>query len=419
MKILYLSQFYYPENIAAAFRAFDNANNWRRSDADVTVLTTYPNYPLGRVFPGYDGRNVLQEEDIDGVRVLRSRISIKNNKNIINRVINALSFKRYAIANIRKNRDRIGTDYDVVVATSGPIFAAQVGQYFSKKFNIPLVFEIRDVSFEQLKATGSREDSWKVKIMKRWELDLCGSADKIVVLTKGFKKILVEKGVEGDKIAVIPNGVDVSDAHVRKEKFYANRAYEDTALTIGYFGTIGISQDIDTVLDYLDVLNNVMGLRFLIVGAGAQDNHIKELVNKRYPFVSMEGQKASSELEPVYEQCDLCVVSLKKSESFSATLPSKLFQIMGRGIPVLFIGPEGEASTLVSSHGAGIALIESRDKDIEQLTTFFTSPDWRKQLENMGARGRSLVEKQFSRKELSKEFLEILEKIKREGTEND
>jgi glycosyltransferase involved in cell wall biosynthesis len=419
MKILYISQFYYPENIAAAFRAFDNANNWCQSGADVTVLTTYPNYPLGHVFAGYDGSNALQEEEINGVRVLRSKISIKNNKNFVNRVINALSFKRYATANIRKNRDRIGTDYDVVVATSGPIFAAQVGQYFSKKFNIPLVFEIRDVSFEQLKATGSGENSWKVKIMKRWELNLCGSANKIVALTKGFKKILVDNGVDGNKITVIPNGVDVSDINIRKKEFYANRANRSIALTIGYFGTLGISQDIDTILDYLNILSSEIKLKFLIVGAGAQENHVKELVRERYPFASVEGQKTPSELEPVCEQCALCVVSLRKSESFSATLPSKLFQIMGRGIPVLFIGPAGEASELILSQGAGIVLTGSRERDIDRLTTFFTSSDWRKQLEDMGVRGRNLVKSQFSRKELSKRYLEILEKINREGTRND
>ena len=84
MKILYFTQFYKPESIAAAFRAEENARAWVRDGHDVTVFTGYPNYPKGEIFPGYEAKLFTQEE-MDGVRVLRSKLCATSSRTMIKR----------------------------------------------------------------------------------------------------------------------------------------------------------------------------------------------------------------------------------------------------------------------------------------------------------------------------------------------
>lgn len=409
MKLLYVSQFYEPEHIAPAFRATDNARCWSGSGVDVTVLTGYPNYPLGHVFEGYD-EHVALTEDADGsVRVLRSRLIVKPNTNIVNRAENALSFKHYACQNFRRNRARIGTDYNLVLATSGTVFAAQAGAYIARKLGVPLIFELRDITFVQLMATGVGPRSPKVALMRRWELKLCRQAAKVVVLTKGFKRVLCENGVSEEKIVVIPNGTNlmpVGDVRVDSKGIR-----QDRPLTVGYFGTIGLSQGLETDLDYLSELNKKIPVRFSIIGAGAQHGPIDELVSQRYPFAAVGDQVKPEELDPIVSQCDICVVSLRRSDSFSTTLPSKLFHIMGKCKPVLFVGPRGEASRLLEDAGAGIVLDGSREDDLAKLIGFFSQPDWRSELRRMGDNGRRLVEASFDRRKLAAEYLSLIESV--------
>ena len=126
------------------------------------------------------------------------------------------------------------------------------------------------------------------------------------------------------------------------------------------------------------------------------------------------------ELEAYYRKTDLSIVSLQRSDSFKATLPSKVLQSFARGIPVLFIGPEGEAARLVRESGAGIALTGGRGEDLSSLEGFFSDPGCRDELKAMGGRALKTVEGRFMRKDLASRMLETLKDAADErGQEND
>lgn len=127
-----------PENIAAAFRAKETAAAWGRNGSPgVTVLTGYPNYPTGKLFPGY--ANSLLSEDAafsdPGVRVLRSKLSVKDNVNFVNRLWNALSFLFSGMWNVLFRIKKRIPRPEVVVASSGPVFAGLLGWIAAKKFH--------------------------------------------------------------------------------------------------------------------------------------------------------------------------------------------------------------------------------------------------------------------------------------------
>lgn len=405
MKILYFSQFYTPESIAPAFRATDNSRIWVNEGNEVIVFTGYPNYPKGKIFDGYKAK-LLTEENINGVRVLRSKLVAKPNVSIISRLENALSYFFFGIINIIFNNRKIGENYDVVLGTSGVIFNALLAWIYSSFHRLPFVLEIRDITYIQLMATGKSSKSFSVKAMRMLELFLCNKARKVVVVTNGFKKTLAEDGIAEKKIEVITNGVDILDngmnSNCRKNK-----------LILSYFGTLGISQNIIDTFSYAKSISTLCdSFEYLLIGEGAQKDLIRErLSSGEYPFVRMLHGMSADELEPYYGMTQLSVITLKKSDNFKHTIPSKLFQVMGRGIPVLFIGPKGETSDIIQQHHAGIVLTGTTKEDIETLEDFFSHKGWETELLRMGERGKMAVKNKYSRKQLAKVYLEMMNSL--------
>lgn len=401
MKILYFSQFYKPESIAPAFRAAENSKLWMDMGHEVTVFTGYPNYPAGKIFEGYKPV-LLSEENISGVKVLRSKLVAKPNTSTIKRLENALSYFFYGMINIFFNGNRIGKNYDVVLGTSGVVFNAWLAWIYASIHKKPFVFEIRDITYIQMQATGKSSNDLTVKGMRWLELYLCKKAKTIVAVTKGFKKTLVDEGIPAIKIKVVTNGVDVEQC---KEVYNPRKK-----LILSYFGTLGISQNIADTFDYGKVISKIVkDFEYLIIGEGAQKKDIEIMASSdRLSFVSIFPGVSAERLEPYYKDTQLSVITLKKTDNFKYTLPSKLFQIMGRGIAILFIGPEGEAAEIVRENNAGIVLTGTKENDLRLLSDFFAENDWREKLQVMGENGRKAVEKKYSRKKLAKYFLEVL-----------
>ena len=406
MKLLYFSQFYLPEQIAPAFRASENARIWSKKGHDITVFTGYPNYPVGKIFDGYEPR-LLTEETDDGVRVLRSKIIAKPNTNMIRRVVNALSFFGFGCINILFNRKKVGKGYDVVLGTSGTIFAALLGWVYAFLNGIPFAFEIRDITYRQMIATGKSADSLGVKGMRFLELFLAKRAKTVVVVTNGFKDVLVADGIPEDKIHVITNGVDVE----QKDRTECDQE----SLVLSYFGTLGISQNIMDTFPYADEIAKLCSdFSYLIIGEGAQRQQIEEAAaSGAIPYLQIKKGMTMQELEPYYEESLLSLICLRKSDNFRYTIPSKLFQVMGRGVAVLFIGPEGESAEIIRKNHAGIVLSGSMEEDMEVLRNFFGREDWKQELIRMGKNGAEAVQASYTRTALAEQYEKLLLDVSR------
>ena len=402
MRILYITQFYEPENIAPSFRATDNSRIWAREGAEVTVFTGFPNYPTGKVFDGYTVE-LLTEQKLEDVRLLRSKLIAKPNTSFVNRIQNGLSFLWYGMVNLGKNYERIGSDFDVVFATSGTVFAGYLGYRFAKKMRLPFVIEYRDLTYSQLVATGSSEHSLKYKGMKWLELMMARKASKVVVLTNSFKKTLSNDGIAEAKIVVVPNGADVVDLV----------PVQHQGLKLGYFGTMGLSQVIpETITAFVSLESLLPNFEYRLIGEGAARALVEESVasiGKNFA-VLLHGM-TKDELESHYADIDMSIVSLRRSEAFSGTIPSKIFQSWARGIPVLFFGPEGEAAQMIRDYDLGITLCGSDEANNMILTEFFSSDDWKSRLQDMGKRAKGVMAEHYTRDRLAKRLLNELETV--------
>lgn len=401
MRILYVTQFYFPESNACSFRVTDHSRIWQELGNEVSVYTAWPCYPAGILFDGWKVRG-FSEESRDGLRVLRNGLVIKPNTSFFNKAICGVTFMFRGWVNLFLHKSDIGRNYDVVLTTSGTVFAGMLGCFVARRLRLPFVVEFRDIAYVQMAATGTDERSWKVRLMRRLELSLARFADEVVVLTESFKDALVSEGIPAEKIDVVPNGADIVSCDHEWSKV--------GCLRLGYFGTMGISQDVSGSLDLLASLSRSgVDVSYLLIGEGAARSKVEEDVTSGdYSFVDLRHGVSIKELEPCYSQVDMTVVSLQRSEGFSGTIPSKIFQSFARGVPVLFCGPEGEAARMVRESGAGLALTGEPEENAVKLRSFATSPDLAIRLEDMSKAAVDYLNKGYTRRALAERMLEVL-----------
>ena len=204
MHILFLTDNFPPEVNAPASRTFEHCREWIKSGHRVTVITCAPNFPKGRVFEGYQNRP-WQSEEMADIRVIRVWSYITANEGFVRRILDYQSFMLTAtLASLFVRRP------DIVIGTSPQFFTACAAYAVSRMKRIPFVFELRDLWPESIKAVGAMKDSAAIRLLERVEMFLYHKASQIVSVTHSFKKTLIARGVNSEKITVITNGVDMS-----------------------------------------------------------------------------------------------------------------------------------------------------------------------------------------------------------------
>ena len=352
MHILFLSDNFPPEVNAPASRTHEHCRQWVAAGEQVTVITCSPNFPKGRVFDGYRNR-LWQQETIDGIRVIRVWSYITANEGFVKRVLDYTSYMLSAfIASLFVRR------VEIVVGTSPQFFTAVAAWAVGAVKRIPFVFELRDIWPESIKAVGAMKESAAIRWLEKLELFLYRRAALIVSVTHSFRETLMRRGVDGDKIEVITNGVDVSrfsprpkDAALEAELGFAG------CFVAGYIGTHGMAHALETLLAAMAALQQRpegQSIRLLLLGDGARKADLEaEAARLGLGNVRFVGTVPKEQVARYWSLLDVSVIHLRQTELFTTVIPSKLFECMGMGIPVLH-GVAGESARIVEREGAGI-----------------------------------------------------------------
>ncbi len=401
MKILFLSDNFPPEVNAPASRTFEHCREWVKAGHDVTVITTAPNFPKGVVFPGYRNR-LWQREEMEGIRVVRVWTYITANAGFSKRTLDYLSFMVSGfLAGLVQRRP------DVIVGTS-PQFFTNCAAWMLAVFRWrPFVFELRDLWPESIKTVGAMEDSAALRALERLELFLYRKASAVVAVTASFKRNLISRGIAGDKIAVVTNGVDLT----RFQPQAPDLALRDAlgipreAFVAGYIGTHGMAHALETVLEAARLLSaerdvgpapdrqdtnsavllasntpvipagkpessamdgkaavNNHGaaprrgptIHFILLGDGARKHALKaQAANLGLANVHFLDSVPKAEVPRYWSLLDVAIIHLRQAENFTQVIPSKLFECMGMGIPVLH-GVAGESAGIVTREEVGL-----------------------------------------------------------------
>ena len=404
MHILFLTDNFPPEVNAPASRTFEHCREWVKEGHRVTIITCAPNFPKGKVFDGY--RNSLwQTEDKDGIRVIRVWSYITANEGFAKRTLDYMSFMLtgfLASLFVRK--------VDLVIGTSPQFFVVCAAYMTGLLKRVPWVFELRDIWPESIRAVGAIKESRVLDLLERLELFLYRKANAIVSVTNSFRDTLVQRGVDGSKIHVVTNGVDVGRFSPRDKDLELVDKYQlEGKFVAGYIGTHGLAHALETLLEAakkLKTLPNGGRYRIILLGDGAKKDDLKSFARAEgLDNVIFVDSVSKDEVVRYWSLLDVSIIHLKKDKLFTTVIPSKLFECMGMAIPVLH-GVEGESAKILEKEGVGLLFEpENADALVEGLERFATDSACYQRTKGRGP----TAAKNYDRSVLAGKMLKILE----------
>jgi colanic acid biosynthesis glycosyl transferase WcaI len=288
-----------------------------------------------------------------GIRVVRVKTFIAANVGTVLRILDYLSFMITSFA-----AGLFVPRPDLVVTTSPQFFAAVGGCALAAVRGVPFVLEISDLWPDSIVAVGAMKRNLMLRWLEKLELLLYRRAARIVVLTQAFRENLVRRGVSADKIDVVINGVDLQRYQPQpKDAAMAEEwGLGDPSFVVGYIGTHGMAHALENVLATAALVKDC-GVLFLFVGTGAARSHLVAEADRRglhnVRFIPAQPKET---MPTMWAICDVALVHLRNTPLFRTVIPSKMFEAMAMGLPVLLTAPEGEASQIVVREGAGICL---------------------------------------------------------------
>jgi glycosyltransferase involved in cell wall biosynthesis len=403
MHILFLTDNFPPEVNAPASRTFEHCREWVAAGHQVTVITCAPNFPQGTVFPGY--RNKLwQKEEMAGIMVIRVWSYITANEGFSRRIADYVSFMSSALIAapfVRKP--------DIVVSTSPQFFTACAGYGVSRMKRIPFVFELRDLWPESIRAVGAMKDSMVLDWLEKIELFLYRKASLIVSVTHSFRNDLGRRGIDPAKIVIVTNGIDASRFQpCSKDEELVKKLELQGKFVAGYIGTHGMAHRLETVLDAAEHLKQQSGgdrFRILFLGNGASKAALVASAKARkLDNVIFVDTVPKDEVVRYWSLLDASIIHLKRDDLFQSVIPSKLFESMGMGIPVLH-GVEGESAAIVAKEEVGLLFTPENAQELaSEIRRLSDDPDLREQLGTNGLKAASL----YDRKILALDMLQQL-----------
>lgn len=401
MKILFLTDNFIPEVTPPATRTFNHTKEWIKSkNIEITIITSFPNFPFGKVYKGYKNK-LYQKEEMGGIKLIRVWTYMAANAGAFKRIVDQFS---YACTSFFVG---LFCKCDIIIATSPQFFSVWSAYLLSKIKRKPWVFELRDIWPESIYTLGVIKNERIIKFLEKIELGLYRDADLIVPVTESFKDNLVNRGIDADKISVITNGVNTNIFKPMKKNVELIKSLSlEKKFLVGYIGTHGIAHGLEFIVNSSRKIKD-KSIHFLFVGDGAEKDKIKSLVSeynlKNFTFIDSVSEEVVVDYISI---CDISLVCLKKNKTFESVIPSKMFNMAAVGRPIL-LGVEGESREILEKYKAGLGFTpENESSFLTQLMKLKTDKD----LYNLSKKGCQKLSEDFDRKKLA---LNMLNSIRR------
>jgi len=403
MRTLIVTHYFPPETGAPQARLSGLAATWAADGDRVTVLTGMPNHPTGLVPPAY--RGVIQRrERRDGYRVIRTWLYATPNEGVARKTAGHLSFM---ISSVLLGGRRCGPA-DTVVVSSPTFFSIGAAWLLARLKRARLVIEIRDLWPAIFVELGVLTNRRLISLLERLELAAYAAADRVVVVSEGFRANLIDRGVPDDKVHTIRNGVALdrfdpaATADPRLRDRLGARAGDCLVL---YLGTHGISHGLPGIAEAAARLAGEP-VHFTFVGEGADKPRLQRRVSElALDNVTLLPGVPHKEVPALLAAADICLVPLRDVPLFSTFIPSKMFECLAAGKAVVG-AVAGEAAQILREAGAVVVPPEDSAALAGAIRLLAADPQQR---HAMGRQGRAHVERCFDRVALARQYRAILE----------
>jgi glycosyltransferase involved in cell wall biosynthesis len=386
MQILYITQWFEPEPIV---KGIVFAKAFAERGHQIEVVTGFPNYPTGKIYPGYR-IGFYKREIVDGIVVHRVPLYPSHNSSSIGRILNYFSFMASAalFAAFRARRFDIIYCYPPITGGLAAIFAG----WLSRR---PFVIDIQDLWPDSVVKSGMAGTRRMEKILNLMCNFVYRRAARILAQSKGIKSRLIERGVSSDKISVVYNWADELAAAPAGLADLSPYGFDDK-FNIVYGGNLGRVQGLDVLVRAAHLARQQSpDLQLLLIGDGIESDNLKQLVRELdAENVRIAPGVPRKMIGDVFAAADVLALHLWNDPLFRITIPQKTQFYMAMGKPIL-IGVEGEAAEFVTAAGAGIT-VPSDDVDAMADAMVRLSQMPRERLADMGRHGREAYWRTFS-----------------------
>ena len=403
MKLLILTQYYPPEIGAPQNRLHELAVRLKKEGVEVEVLTAMPNYPKMEIFEKYEDGSI-REEEIEGIKVYRSKIYVSKSKSILPRLLNYFSFVWTSYWRGRKLKQ-----YDFLMVESPPLFLGYSAMRLSKKLKAKLIFNVSDLWPESAEKMGVVNNKQLLGLAYRLEKKCYHKARLVTGQTQGIVDNINERFPTVNTYW-LPNGVDVNfyqPEKIESSDFRERAGLKSTDIVFFYGGILGHAQGLSIVLEAAKKVESSENIKIVLQGAGPEKEDLlalKETLNLKNVIFMPPVEKA--QMPGILKSVDVALVPLRKLDIFQGAIPSKIFEALAMKKPLL-LGVDGEARTHFIEKGKAGYFFEPENVDelAKKLLQMASNPA---ELIEMGERARSYVSENFNRDNIAQKFLGVL-----------
>lgn len=390
MRILIVCQYFWPEN----FRINDLARGLRENGHTLTVLTGVPNYPTGRIFPGYDAYKI-RREDYHGIEVIRVPLVPRARGGAFRLALNYLSFALSAsLLGPMLCRGEYGC---IFVFQLSPATMAIPALVLKVVKGAPLILWVQDLWPDSLVATGYVQSRLLLLMVEKLVRLIYRGCDRILMQSKAFSSSVVSLGGDSSKMFYFPNSAEQLYQPVSVDADAPEQALMPAGFRVMFAGNIGAGQDFDSILSAAERLRDEPDIHWVILGDGSARLWVEAQIRVRRlsQTVHLLGRHPMGDMPKFFALADVLLVPLKREPIFALTIPSKLQSYLACAKPVI-AALDGEGARIVLEAGAGLACpAESPNALAESVLAMRRLSQSDRQA--MGQRGRDYFLRNFER----------------------
>ncbi len=408
MRILLLTQYYWPEN----FLINSLVPLLVARGVEVTVLTGKPNYPDGLIFEGYRAGG-QQREQHGGATILRLPIVARGRRSRIRLALNYLSF---IVSGIFFGRGLVGErEYDLVfVYAPSPLLQALPAIGLARRRKVPLVVWVQDLWPESLSATGGLKNRWLLDAVACAVRLIYRASDRILVQSRAFVASVAALTDDPAKILYYPNLYQASGERQVSACAVALVKALRAHFCVVFAGNLGAAQALDTVVEAARCLLPHPDIRIVLVGSGCLDDWLVQQQNTLgLTNLILAGRFEASDMHAIFDAAEALLVSLRPEPIFGLTIPSKVQAYLAAGRPIL-AALDGEGARIVREAGAGLCSDAGNAEALaENVVRMAAMPPVARQ--KMGESGRRYFDEHFSPETLADELVEHFKEVVSRG----
>jgi UDP-GlcNAc:undecaprenyl-phosphate/decaprenyl-phosphate GlcNAc-1-phosphate transferase len=383
-RVLVFNRSYHPDVEATGQLLTELCSDLAR-DRDVHVITGMPN------FVAVEGRRLLQTDFHLGVEVTRVRNIRFTKKSMIGRAFGLLTYMLLAFwAGLRSRRPQ------VIIVETDPPFLGLMGAILAHWHGCPLIYYVQDLYPEVGLALGRLRPGVVTRLL-HWSTQIgLRAANRVIVLGEDMRSKILARGIPMQKITIVSNWADTELIRPKSVVARPNIVDAETKpLTVMYSGNLGLSQNLDSLLDAARELQ-AQPVRFVLIGEGAAKPGLEARANEwRLENVSFLPYCPKVELGDSLASADVHLIPLRRGLA-GAIVPSKLYGIMAAGVPfIAAVDADSEVARVAETTGAGLLIEPDSAPDLVNAIRWCFEN--RAQLAAMGLRGREEAETRFSR----------------------